>query len=122
MRIAAVNKFLPSIKRVGLCVVRLNYEYSENCNSENNSSDKSPLIKCSICVRGFILAVEGLRTTGNSTGKSVLIAFLKNDCNYDKCSRNKKQYKKYKFKNFHYALLFILFPAVAGKMHTVILS
>ena len=73
-------------------------------------------------MRGFILAVEGLRTTGNSTGKTVLVAFLKNDCNYDKCSRNKKQYKKYKFKNFHYALLFILFPAVAGKMHTVILS
>lgn len=111
MRVVAVDNILPTIKRVGFSIVGLNYEYSQNRNAEDDCSNKSPLVKRSVCVRGFILTVEGLRTTGNSTGKSALITFLKNNCNNDECSRNEKQYEKYQFENFHFSLPFILFLA-----------
>jgi len=106
MRIAAVDNILPSVERVGFCVVRLNNKYSQNCKAKNNSRNESTLIKRSVCVRGFILAVEGLSAAGDRAGKAVLITFLKNNCNNDECSGNEKQYKKYDFKNFHFLLPF----------------
>lgn len=121
MRIAAVYNILPTIEGVGFSVVGLNYEYSKNCKSEDDSSNKSPLVKSSIGIRGFVLAVEGLRTAGNSTGKAFLITFLKTNCNYDKSSRNKKKYEKYDLKNFHFSFLSYYFPPAASKMHTGIL-
>ena len=88
---------LPIFKRVGRSIIGLNNKHSQNRNCKNDSRDKSPLIKSSIGIRGFVLAIEGLRTTGNSTGKAVLVTLLKNNCNNDECSRNEKQYKKYVF-------------------------
>ena len=119
--ITAVDDILPTIERGGLSIVRLNYEHKKNCKAEYYACDESPLIKCSICVSGLILTIEGLRTTCDGAGKTILITFLKNNCNNNKCSRNEKQYKKYNFKNIHFSLPFILFPNCVGMINTVIL-
>ena len=110
-QVRVVGKFLPSVKRIGLCVVGLNNEYNQNCDSKDYCCDKSPLVKNSVSAGGFILTVEGLGATRDSAGETVLITFLKNNCNNDKCSGYEKQYKKYDFKNFHFLLPFILFLA-----------
>ena len=119
--ITAVDDILPTIEGIRLSIVRLNYEHKKNCKAEYYACNESPLIKCSICISGLILTIEGLRTTCDSAGKTILITFLKNNCNNDKCSRNEKQYKKYDFKNFHFSLPFILFPNCVGMINTVIL-
>lgn len=104
-----VYKVLPSLGGVGLSIVGLDDEYYENCNCENNSSYESPFVKHSVCACRLILTVEGLRTASDSAGESILITFLKNNCNNDECSGYEKQYKKYDFKNFHFLLPFIYF-------------
>ena len=86
---------LPIFERVGRSIIGLDNKYSQNCNCKNNSRNESPLIKSSVGIRRFVLAVEGFRTAGNCAGKAVLITLLKNNCNNYKCCGNEKQYKKW---------------------------
>ena len=121
MRIAAIDNFLPTVKGVGVCIVRLDNIYNQNCKTEYYRRNKSPLEESSVRIGGLILTIEGLCAAGDRAGKTILITFLKNNCNYDKRSRNEKQYKKYDFENFHFSLPFILFPTHVGMIHKGIL-
>lgn len=89
-----------------LSVIRLNDKYNRYSKCKNYCSNESPFKERSVSVGRFIFTVECLCATGNSAGKTILITLLKNYCNYDKCSRDEKQHKKYDFKNFHFQLPF----------------
>lgn len=89
----------PILEGVGRGEVGLNNENSDDSENEHYACDKSPLIERSVGVRGFILAVEGLRTACNSSRKTVLVALLQNNSDNDENSRGKEHYKKNVLKN-----------------------
>ena len=93
--IVATNHVLPSIKRIGSGIIRLDYVNHENCKAENDACNQGPLEKNSVAVRGIILTVEGLSSAGNSTGKTVLVALLKKNCYDDEYCRDRQNDEKY---------------------------
>ena len=85
---------LPIGKRKALSIVRLDNENNNYRNGKYERCDKGPFIELFFAVRGFISAVEGLSTTGNSTGKSVLSTLLEDNGYYDENCGYKKHNEK----------------------------
>ena len=85
---------LPSIKIIGCGVVGLNNVNHQNCNTEDDRRDQSPSVKSSVAVSRLILAIEGLSTAGNRTGKTVLVTLLKQNGNDNNSRADEKNYEK----------------------------
>ena len=90
-----LGKILPRANIITVVIIRLNNVYCDYSNCKYETGDKSPLEELLINATRLILTIVGLRTAGDSTGKSLLTALLEENGNSNNNCAYKQNCKKY---------------------------